>query len=34
VTSLDPALARREYFGPDGPDLGLRLFSLNQGVVA
>jgi hypothetical protein len=34
VTSLDPALARREYFGPDGPDLGLRLFSLSQGVVA
>jgi hypothetical protein len=31
VTSLDPALARREYFGPDGPensDRGLRLFSL------
>jgi hypothetical protein len=34
VTSLDPALARREFFGPDGPDRGLRLFSLNQGVVA
>jgi hypothetical protein len=41
VTSLDPALARREYFGPDGPDSsdssdgpdgpdhGLRLFSLS-----
>ena len=40
VTSLDPALARREFFGPDGPggpdgpDRGLRLFSLSQGVVA
>ena len=35
VTSLDPALARREFFGPDGPDgpdgsdHGLRLFSLS-----
>jgi hypothetical protein len=32
VTSLDPALARREFFGPDGPDgsdQGLRLFSLS-----
>jgi hypothetical protein len=35
VTSLDPALARREFFGPDGPDSpdasdhGLRLFSLS-----
>jgi hypothetical protein len=31
VPSLDPALARREFFGPDGPqnsDRGLRLFSL------
>jgi hypothetical protein len=34
VTSFDPALARREFFGPDGPDRGLRLFSLNQGVAA
>jgi len=34
VTSLDPALARREYFSPDGPGLGLRQFSLSQGVVA
>ncbi len=34
VTSLDPALARREFFGPDGSDHGLRLFSLIQGVVA
>jgi hypothetical protein len=34
VTSLDPALARREFFGPDGSDHGLRLFSLMQGVVA
>jgi hypothetical protein len=34
VTSLDPALARREFFGPDGSDHGLRLFSLSQGVVA
>jgi hypothetical protein len=29
VTSLDPALARREFFGPDGPDHGLRFFSLS-----
>jgi hypothetical protein len=32
VTSLHPALARREFFGPDGPDgpdHGLRLFSLS-----
>ncbi len=29
VTSLDPALARREYFGLDGSDRGLRLFSLS-----
>ena len=29
VTSLDPALARREYFGSDGSDHGLRLFSLS-----
>ena len=29
VTSLDPALARREFFGPDGSDHGLRLFSLS-----
>ena len=32
VTSLEPALARREFFGPDGPqnsDHGLRLFSLS-----
>ena len=35
VTSLDPALARREFFGPDRPDgpdgsdHGLRLFSLS-----
>ena len=29
VTSLDPALARREYFAPDGRDQGLRLFSLS-----
>jgi hypothetical protein len=32
VTSLDPALARREFFGADGPknsDKGLRLFSLS-----
>jgi hypothetical protein len=32
VTSLDPVLARREYFGLDGPensDRGLRLFSLS-----
>jgi hypothetical protein len=34
VTSLDPALARREFFGPDGSDHGLRLFSLIQGVIA
>jgi hypothetical protein len=30
VTSLDPALARREFFGPDGPGHGLRFFSLGQ----
>jgi hypothetical protein len=32
VTSLDPTLARREFFGPDGSngsDHGLRLFSLS-----
>ena len=29
VTSLDPALARREFFGPDGTDRGLLLFSLS-----
>jgi hypothetical protein len=29
VTSLDPALARREFFSPDGPCHGLRLFSLS-----
>jgi hypothetical protein len=29
VTSLDPALARREYFGSGGSDRGLRLFSLS-----
>jgi hypothetical protein len=29
VTSLDPALARREFFGPAGPDHGLRFFSLS-----
>jgi len=32
VTSLDPALARREFFDPDGlqnSDRGLRLFSLS-----
>ena len=32
VTSLDPALARREFFGSDGPQNsghGLRLFSLS-----
>jgi hypothetical protein len=29
VTSLDPALARREFFGPDGSGRGLRLFSLS-----
>jgi hypothetical protein len=29
VTSLEPALARREFFGPDGSDRGLRLFSLS-----
>jgi hypothetical protein len=28
VTSLDPALARREFFGPDAPGHGLRFFSL------
>ncbi len=28
VTSLEPALARREFFGPDGSGSGLRLFSL------
>jgi hypothetical protein len=30
VTSLDPALARREFFGPDGAGHGLRLFSLGS----
>jgi hypothetical protein len=29
VTSLEPALARREYFGSDGSRQGLRLFSLS-----
>jgi hypothetical protein len=29
VTSLDPALARREFFGCPGPGHGLRLFSLS-----
>ena len=29
VTSLNPALARREFFGPDGPGHGPRLFSLS-----
>ena len=29
VTSLEPALARREFFGPDGSDRGLRFFSLS-----
>jgi len=29
VTSLEPALARREYFSPDGPGHGLRLFSVS-----
>jgi len=29
VTSLDPALARREFFATDGSDHGLRLFSLS-----
>jgi hypothetical protein len=29
VTSLDPALARREFFDPGGSDNGLRLFSLS-----
>jgi len=29
VTSLDPALARREFFAADGSDHGLRLFSLS-----
>jgi hypothetical protein len=29
VTSLDPALARREFFGSDGSGHGLRLFSLS-----
>jgi len=29
VTSLEPALARREYFGSDGSRAGLRLFSLS-----
>jgi hypothetical protein len=29
VTSLDPALARREFFGPDGSDDGLRFFCLS-----
>ena len=29
VTSLEPALARREFFGSDGSSHGLRLFSLS-----
>ena len=29
VTSLEPALARREFFGSDGSDHGLRFFSLS-----
>ena len=29
VTSLEPALARREFFGSDGSDNGLRFFSLS-----
>ena len=29
VTSLDPALARPEFFSPDGPGHGLRLFSVS-----
>ena len=29
VTSLEPALARREFFGSDGSRHGLRLFSLS-----
>ena len=29
VTSLEPALARREFFGSDGSDRGLRFFSLS-----
>jgi hypothetical protein len=29
VTSLDPALARREFFSPDGSGHGLRLFSVS-----
>ncbi len=29
VTSLEPALARREHFSPDGPGHGLRLFSVS-----
>jgi hypothetical protein len=29
VTSLDPALARREFFSPDGAGHGLRLFSVS-----
>ena len=29
VTSLDPVLARREFFGPDGSQSGLRFFSLS-----
>jgi hypothetical protein len=29
VTSLEPALARREFFGSDGSRAGLRLFSLS-----
>jgi hypothetical protein len=29
VTSLEPALARREFFGPDGSGHGLRFFSLS-----
>jgi hypothetical protein len=28
VTSLDPALARREFFSPEGAGHGLRLFSV------
>jgi hypothetical protein len=29
VTSLEAALARREYFSPDGPGHGRRLFSVS-----
>ena len=29
VTSLEPALARRGHFSPDGPGHGLRLFSVS-----